>query len=83
MNFNENFIIFGSRFVDLLELKNLWRPVFCVYDRLHKYSSTGYSISAIFGIIYKCSRYSQGKALALLQREDVVPYQISNAHRQN
>src|SRR5215211_308799 len=39
LNLDQHLIVLRSRFCYLLELKDLWWPVFCAYDRFHLYSS--------------------------------------------
>src|SRR5215212_1831074 len=38
LNLDQYFIVLRSRFCYLFELKDLWYSVFCVHNRLHKYS---------------------------------------------
>ena len=35
MDFDQNVLIFGRRFLDVLELKNFRRSEFCVKNRFH------------------------------------------------
>ncbi len=35
MNFYQDFIVFGSRFFYLFELKNIRCAVLCIYNRFH------------------------------------------------
>jgi len=37
MNFYQYFIVLGSRFCYLFELKNIRWSVFCAYNRFHKF----------------------------------------------
>ena len=67
MNFYQGFIVLRSRFFYLLEMKNLWWSVFCVYHcfhldihplclRINSYCDNHFSSGVSFAIVHESFR---------------------------